>query len=165
MGKFIELNDNINKVLMKLLSSQDLCKYLYYNSSNPLSESDITDVTDLLYTKIFPYPTPTSVFKNSDGEPTASSIINVFFDDYTLSEVNNKFKSGVLVFRVLVHMSLWKLDTSKLRPYCILNLIDEMFNEGRVIGLGKGEFESCRIIWEDENYSGYALVYKDYEFS
>ena len=165
MGKFSELNENINKVLMKLIESQNLCKYLYYDTTDPLSGSDISDTTSLLYDKVFPYPTPISVFKDADGIPTASSIINVFFDNYTLGKTNNKFKNGKLVIRVICHMDLWKLDTSQLRPYCILNEIDEIFNEQRVVGIGKGEFESCRLILEDENYSGYALVYKDYEFA
>jgi len=152
---------------MKLIGNQNLCKYLYYNSNDPLVESDITDpTTSLLYKKIFPYPTTTEIFKDPDGNVIASSTINVLFDNFRLGSQNTKFKNGKLMFVILCHTSLWRLDaTSQLRPYCILNEIDEMFSGQNVIGVGKGEFEKCDIIFSDNNYSGYRLVYKDYEFA
>jgi hypothetical protein len=158
------MNPNINKILMKLIENQNLCKYLYYNTSDPLSESDIADVTTLLYYKIFPYPTSTEIFKDISGNPIASTVINVLLNNFKLGTTNTKFKNGKLEFIILCHTSLWRLDNSNLRPYCILNEIDEIFSEQRVIGIGKGEFESCSLTWSDVNYSGYRLVYKDYEF-
>ena len=150
---------------MKLIESQNLCKYLYYNSSSPLLESDIVDPTQLLYSKIYPYPTSTKIFVDTNGNPIATTAINVIFDDYKLGTTNNKFKNGKLVFIIMCHTSLWRLDTSQLRPYCVLNEIDEIFSEQRIIGIGKGEFDTCRLNWSDENYSGYTLTYKDYEFA
>ncbi len=160
------MNSNINKILEKLVSSQDLCKYLYYDSDNPIAESDIDDPSSsLLYKKIFPYPTSTEIFKDADGKVIAKSVINVLFDDFRMGSQNTKFKYGKLIFVILCHTSLWRLQaTGQLRPYCILNEIDEMFSEQRVIGIGKGEFESCSLTWSDQNYSGYKLVYKNYEF-
>ena len=151
---------------MKLIENGNLCKYLYYNSADPLSESSLVDPTSsILYKKIFPYPTAIETFKeDSDGIPVASSIINVLFDNFKLGTKNHKFKSGDLTFIILCHISLWKLSTSELRPFCLLNEIDEMFSEQRVIGIGKGEFERCGLIWQD-NYSGYKLTYKNYEFA
>jgi hypothetical protein len=163
-SKFKELNANINRVLLKLVDNQNICKYLYYNSSNPLSEATITDTTSLLYTLIFPYPTSTEIFKDTNGTPIASSVINVLFDKFKMTS-NSKFKVGELIFVVLCHISLWRLDeTSELRPFCILNEIDEMFSEQKVIGIGKEEFNRCNLEWADQNYSGYQLTYKDYEF-
>lgn len=164
-SKFNEINSNINKVLMKLVGNQNICKYLYYNSSNPLEQSDISNVSSLLYSLIFPYPTATEIFKDSDGKPIASTVINVLFDNFKMGSQNTKFKNGDLIFIILCHTSLWRLsDTSELRPFCILQQIDEMFSEQRVIGIGKGEFERCNIVFSDNNYSGYRLIYKDYEF-
>lgn len=164
ISRFLELNPNINKVLMKLIENQNLCKYLYYNNSTPLSSAAISDTTSLLYSKIYPFPTSVEVFKDTNGSPVASTIINVIFDNFKIGNTNNKFKNGKLIFIILCHMSLWRLDTSEIRPYCLLNEIDEMFSEQRVIGIGKGEFESCNLVWQDSSYSGYRLTYKDYEF-
>jgi hypothetical protein len=66
---------------------------------------------------------------------------------------------------VICHTSLWRLETSELRPFCLLNELDEMFSEGKVIGIGKSEFKRCHIVGDNENYMGYRLVYKDYEFA
>ena len=164
ISKFSLLNEDINKVLDKLVSNQNLCKLLYYNDSNPLSQTSLTDPPSLLYSLIFPYPTAIETFKDSDGNPVASSIINVLFDNFKLGTKNHKFKSGDLTFIILSHISLWRLSDSTLRPFCLLNEIDEMFSEQRVIGIGKGEFERCGLIWQD-NYSGYKLTYKNYEFA
>ena len=123
ISKFLELNTNINKILMKLIESQNLCKYLYYNTANPLSEADLVDPSQLLYLKIYPYPTSTKIFVDTNGNPIASTAINVIFDDYKLGTTNNKFKNGKLGFIILCHTSLWRLDTSELRPFCILKIL------------------------------------------
>jgi len=149
---------------MKLIENQNLCKYLYYNTDDPLSEADIIDTTSLLYSRIFPYPTPTEIFKDENGIPISSTVINVLFNNFKLGTTNNKFKTSNLEFVILCHMSLWRLDTSQLRIFCLLNEIDQIFSEQRVIGIGKGEFDYCNLTWADENYSGYRLSYKDYEF-
>jgi hypothetical protein len=163
ISNFLEVNENINKVLDKLIQSQNLCKYLYYTTGNPLTEADIVNTTSLLYDKIFPYPTSTEIFKDANGIPEASSAINVLFDDFKPTS-NNKFMCGKLTFIVMCHTSLWKLDVSQLRPICILYEIAKMFTEQRVVGVGKGEFNGCNITWADKDYSGYRLSYKDYEF-
>lgn len=157
MGKFNELNNNINKVLMKLISSENLCKLLYYDVSNPLSQADISDKTVLLYTKIYPYPfTP-------DSQTAESSILSVIFNDFSLSP-NPSFKNNSLELIIICHHNLWRID-EMLRPFAILNELDEIFNNERVIGIGKGEFRGCRLIWADKNWSGYKLMYENWEFN
>ncbi|MFA5557913.1 MAG: hypothetical protein WDA59_00430 [Methanofastidiosum sp.] len=104
------------------------------------------------------------MFKDSDGNVVASSYINVLLDNFQMGKQNTKFKSGDLIFVVICHNSLWKLDTGELRPFCVLNELDEMFSEQRVVGIGRGEFNNCKIIWADSNFSGYRITYKSYEF-
>lgn len=166
ISKFSQLNQDINKVLDKLVSNQDLCKYLYYKTDNPISEEDIDDTTSLLFTKIFPFPTTTEIFKDSDGNPVADIVINVLFDDFKLGTKNNKFINGKLTFIVLCHMSLQRLSaTSELRPICVLDQIDQMFSDQRLLGIGKDEFDGCRIVFADSDYSGYRFSIKSYEFA
>lgn len=166
MGKFSNLNKDINKVLDKLISDQDFCKLLYYKTDDPLSEADITDTTTLLFTKIFPFPTTTEIHKDSDGNPVAEIVVNVLFDDFKLGAKNNKFVSAKVIFVVLCHMSLWRLSTtSELRPICILDQIDRMFSDQKLLGIGKDEFDRCNLAWSDPSYSGYKLFINNYRFA
>ncbi len=166
MSKFSDLNEDINKVLDKLISNQDFCKLLYYKTDDPLSEADITDPTILLFTKIFPFPTTTEIFKDDDGNPVANIVVNVLFDDFKLGVKNNRFVSAKLVFVVLCHMSLWPLSTtSMLRPICILDEIDQMFSDQRLLGIGRDEFDRCNLTWSDASYSGYKLSINNFRFA
>jgi hypothetical protein len=165
LSKFSQLNQDINRVLDKLVSNQDLCKLLYYTNDSPLDESDIQDTSSLLYSLIFPYPISVETFKDDDGNPIAKTIINILFDDFELGKTNNKFKSSKLVFIILCHTSLWRLSDSTLRPFCILDQIDQMFSDQRVLGIGKGEFNGWRISWANDDYVGYKFVVKNFEFA
>src|SRR5665648_1134780 len=116
MSRFLELNDNITTVLIKLTSNQNLCKLLYYNSYDPLSEVDINDTFSLVFDKIHPFPfTP-----NIDG--IATSQINVLFDDFQLGKDNPAFKNNRLTFIIMCHSDLWRMD-SMLRPFAIMKEI------------------------------------------
>lgn len=157
MGCFKELNKNMNDVMTKLVGNPNLCKLLKYNTSNALSQTDVDSPENLLYDKIFPYPF------NTDVLTEASSLIITTFDNFTPTK-GQGFKNSYVVFRVIVHNSLW-VTNDGLRPYLILNELDEIFNNQRVIGLGKLAFNSCNGLWISQNYTGYTLVYKVTDFN
>ncbi len=160
MARFEELDENINKVMMKLIESQNLCKLLYYDTGHdedPLSKPDIQDMSSLLFDRIYPLP------KIPNIEESTSSLLTVFFDEIRLSE-NINFKGTILSFTILCHIDLWRMP-GKLRPYSIKHEIDKIFNEQRVIGIGKMQFERSRFTWANEKYSGYRLDYRIYDFN
>lgn len=152
MSRFKELNDNLMKILETLLSSQDLCKLLYYTNDNPLEQPDIQDTTSLLFNKIYPYPFTPNV------QDEATSIINVVLTNFRLNQ-NRSFKDGEICFNILCHINLWKISGG-LRPYSILKEIDELFNGERIVGIGKLEYKNNGLLWANEKYCGYSLVYR-----
>ena len=157
ISKFAELGNSINTVLLKLITSQNLCKYLYYNDSTPLDGATIADTSSLLYTKIYPYN------HVPDTQEESGSILNLIFDWIGLSD-NPYYKKGNLNFIILCHRDVWRTNIN-LRPFCIMAEIDTIFNSQSVIGIGKGEFGGCVPIWSENNYSGYKLIYKNWEFN
>jgi len=159
-GKFEELNDNINTILTTILLNQNLCKYIYYNTSSPLSESDITNTANaILFKNLFPYPIiPLS-------QDSAKTLVTIILDDFSLGRNNSSFKVSKVVFNILCHIDLWKIDGSKLRPLSILSEIDTLFNEQRIVGIGKLNFDSCRWISANDKFQGYSIRYKNYEFN
>lgn len=152
MANFDKLNDNVTSVLMRLIESQDLCKLLSYSSSNPYEESDIEDTSSLINTKIFPFP------KLPTATTEAGSFVNFFFDSFELGDTNS-VKDGKIVFTVVVHLSHWSMG-GRLKPISIMTEIDKLFNDQRVIGLKKLQFDRGKFIWVNENFAGYELIYR-----
>lgn len=151
MANFKELNDNVTQVLLKLLESQNLCKLLHYISDDPLSEPDI-DPYLLIHKNIFPLP------KIPEVSDTKCNYLTVVFDTFRLGE-NKGVKDGTLMFTVFVHNDLW-LISGQLRPFSIMHEIDKLFNNQRIIGVKKLQFESGRFVAPNKDYSGYQVIYK-----
>lgn len=160
MSKFNELNTNLMSVLFKLLESQDLCKLLYYDTDNPYAETDITDTSTLLFSKIFPIPKiPTIKTKES-------SMITVIFDDIRIGTGGTAFKNSMLCINTFCHIDKWQLKgTGKLRIYSIMQEIDNKLNNERVIGIGKMQFNRSRFIGANEQYFGYQTYYSVLDFN
>ncbi|MOA66842.1 hypothetical protein D3C78_1937470 [compost metagenome] len=49
--------------------------------------------------------------------------------------------------------------TGMLRPYSIMSEIDNIFNNERVVGIKKVQFDRIKFIYINENYSGYEARY------
>jgi hypothetical protein len=157
LAKFDELNNNLMDVLIKLISSQNLCKLLTYTTSDPLSGADITDTSTLLFDKIYPIP------KIPDVLDAEGSFVTIVFDEMRLSN-NIGFKDSVLCFYVFCHINLWRTDGA-LRPYSIMHEIDILFNNQRAIGLGKLQFLRSKAYPVNAKYFAYKLDYSVVDFN
>ena len=143
---------------MTTISSQDLCKLLYYNNSTPLSETNIENTTTLLFNNI--YPTP--IIPNITDE--AKTFISIILDDFSLVSSNTEYKTSKILFNIISHIDLWMIDGG-IRPYSIMTEIDKLFNEQRIIGIGKLSIERANWIAANEKFQGYRMVYKITEFN
>jgi len=163
LAKFSELNSNLMDILIRLISSQNLCKLLTYASDNPFAENDINDTSNLLFNKIFPTPKlPDTVESIQDVK---SSLLTVVFDDFSLSG-NPKFKNVTVSFSIYCHVDIWQMKgTGKLRPYSIMEEIDNLFNNEKVIGLGKMQFKRSRFIAANAKNLGYRIDYDIVSFN
>lgn len=157
MARFDELNKNLMDVLDTLITSQNLCKLLTYPTPNPLSGADIVDTSTLLFDKIYPIP------KIPDIKTTDGSFITVVFEEMRQSK-NIGFKDSVLCFYIFCHIDIWRTNSS-LRPYSIMHEIDLLFNNQRVIGLGKLQFAKSRAYPINEKFFGYKLDYSVVDFN
>ena len=162
MANFVELNKSLDKFLMKLISSQDLCKMLSYDVTSALVKDDLEDTSELLFTKIFPFPKDVKLLEK------ASSILIVGFDNFRPINAGT-FNSNIIYFVILCHQTLWRLNGDadcglKLRPYLLMNEIAKLFNGQRVTGIGTLEFNGANQI-RDGEYFGFQLAYKITEFS
>ncbi|QSF43272.1 hypothetical protein [Paenibacillus tianjinensis] len=152
MARFEQLNQYINDVVSVIISNQNICKFLSCPVDDPLSIPNIDDTSELLFNCIFPFP------KVPDVNTEKSSFLTVYIDNFQLG-ADGGTKNGLVLFNVIVHNDLWRMDRAMQRPLSILNEIDEMFNGKKTIGAKKVQFDRLRHVYINENYSGYQATY------
>lgn len=160
VSRFEELNKNIEKVLYAIIDNQNLIKLINYNQYNPLSQPNISDGSDLLYKKVFPYRHIPTVSGTTD---TANSLLTMSIRNIKSIKGNPYFKMSQITFYVLVHSELISTDDG-MRHYRIMNELDKTFNEQNIAGIGKLEFAGAdEIIME--NYICYWMSYNICDFN
>jgi len=155
MGYFKELNQAINKTLEILLTSNDLCKLLYYNDTNPLSQSNVSDPSSLILSKIFPFP------QIPESQEDVVSLINVYFSNMQPYSPNNGAKKELLTFDIMSHLNIWTIE-SALRPYAILEEIDLLFNNKyyNELSMKKIFFNNCQVLRWSNYFYGFQSIYE-----
>lgn len=155
IAKFKQLNRDLNNVLISLISNQQLCKLLKYNSNNPLEQPDIKDTSELIQLEtghVFPIP------KIPSTNTEKKSYLTITHDSFRLAS-NSAIKEWLLKFDLIIHNDLWVID-GMLRPFSILHEIDEMFNGQRIVGIKKAVLDSCVFVRYGEQFSGYQVRYQ-----
>jgi len=154
MAYFQELNTATNVILDRIFSSQDLCKLLYYNSPNPLSQANISDTSSLLMNNVYPLP------KMPDAEKDKKGILNMYFYSAKPFSRNSGFKHTYLCFDIMCHLDIWMINTG-VRPYSISNEIDVLFNDQYIkdLSLRNVYWNEWSVKNYSDYYSGYHLVY------
>jgi len=159
ISRFAELNINITDLMLEFINNSDLCKLLYYNDNNPLSQSVLTNPVDsLMYKNIYPYPFIPSV------ETEECSFINLILNNFGLSN-NIAFKNGNITVDVIVHTNLWILIDGTMRVFKIMEEIDTILNNQRLAGIGKLSFEYGSLLCLSKEFVGYSLNYKNVDFN
>ena len=152
MSQFINLNQNINNILLEIISNQRLCKFI--SCKHPINDPDIEDTTSLLFNNVFPF------FKIPDIADKTTSYLNVYFSNFQLSRANTGIKAGTITFDVLCHVDWWKIDGHEsYRPFEILHEIETMINDQRIVGLKKAVFDGCRPCVPNSDFNGYTINY------
>lgn len=163
MAKFEELNSYVNEILLKLIQSQNLCKYIHYQTdenspSDPLVEADLdlNQRKSLMYSRIFPFP-------KIPSEAEAGTYLTVIFDNIEPAG-SVYYKDSLIIFNVISHLNQWRL-LGKLRPYAVMNEIDKMFNQQKIVGIGRTEFARSKFMFINSSFAGYTLQYRIVDFS
>jgi len=153
MAFFDELNTNINIILENIFDDQDLCKLIYYNEPNPLSQPNISDTTTLLFDRVFPYP------KKPRSESYKGTDLNIYFSS-SKPQGNSAFRNTILCFDIMCHIDVWSI-ASALRPYSISSKIDTIFNRlyNTDLSINYIFFQSWIPVQYSDYYYGYHLKY------
>lgn len=154
----------------KVLSNQKLCKYLYYDNRDPLSQPDITDTKEAIFSdkrrqRLF--VTPFTV----DVTDQTKTTLTIMLDNFSIDPKNNYYEDLSVYFVIACNVRLWELDDGdngeiRLRVNGIWEELNNTFKIQGNIGLGKNYFSYGRIQKFNDYFWGYTycLSAKDFPF-
>lgn len=128
-----ELGLDLQKIVKRLLTNQDLLKLLYYTDKDPLSGADLTEQTihDEIFEKLVKV-----VPRVAPDKDNAQSIIALRVLNGRMDSSNTEFRHLSLSIEVFVPLTEWIIKNTSLRPFCIMGEILKSLNNKKVNGLG-----------------------------
>ena len=157
----IELGENAQKIIKRLMSNQNLLKLLYYTDKDPLSQPDLTEkqIKEEVYEKLI------KIIPRVGPKETAHSIVTVRFIRGRRNPNNNEFENISVAVESFVPLTQWVIKDINLRPFAILGEIQKTLNGKTINGLGKmigGDFDLNFLTEEISAYEqNFALVTYD----
>ena len=158
--RFAVMGDNTFKILNKLVNNQRICRLLKYQVRDPFSDKyEDVDGIELLNKQILAVP------KVFDASTEKMAYIVAVFDNFVVNQFNPDFKVSTVRFDIACPYDEWLLDESSLRPYLIMQEIDNMFNQGKLAGIGNLQFHRADMLTLSPQIGGFSMEYKINEFN
>ncbi len=128
-----EIGENLQKIMNRLLSNQELLKLLYYTDKDPLSKPDLTD--EQKATEIF--EKLIKVIPKVNSRETSNSVITIEVVKGIKNTDNSEFKNLSIAIELFIPLTQWIIKDTNLRPFAILGQIEKSLNNKTINGLGK----------------------------
>ena len=160
--RFAVMGTNAFNIANKLMQNQRLCRLLKYQVRDPFTISDeqpdIDGVT-LLNKQIMIMP------KIFDESTEKTSYVIAMFSNFVTNTLNPDFKLSTIRFDVACPYDEWVLNDHSLRPYLMMQEIDDMFNGAEMAGIGTLQFVRAESIVLTPQIGGYSMLYQINEFN
>ena len=159
--RFAVMGTNTFNIANKLMQNQDLCRLLKYQVRDPLDKEKYPDIDgiELLNKQIMIVP------KIFDDSTEKTSYIVAIFSNFVTNTLNPDFKLSTVRFDVACPYDEWVLDGRSLRPYLMMQEIDNMFNGAQMAGIGTLHFVRAESIVLTPQIGGYSMLYQINEFN
>ncbi len=159
--RFSVMGTNAFNIANKLMSNQRLCRLLKYQVRDPFNTEKYPNVdgADLINKQILIVP------KIFDDSTEKMSYVTAVFSSFTANQLNPEFKVSTIIFGIACPYEEWLLDERSLRPYLIMEEIDNMFNEAQMAGIGTLQFQRADQLTLTPWIGGYSMIYKINEFN
>lgn len=165
--RFAVMGENTFRIANKLISNKTICRLLKYQTRDPLKDIDpITnkdqpdiDGIDLLHKQILIVP------KVFDDSTEKMSYVIAVFHSFVVNQLNTEFKVSTIRFDIACPYDEWVLNNQSLRPYLIMQEIDNEFNEKKMAGIGTLQFFRADPLVLTPWIGGYSMYYKINEFN
>ena len=151
-----DLGFNLQKVVSRLQSNQNLLKLLYYTDKDPYSKPDLTsqEIKDEIYEKVI------KVVPRIGYKETAKSMITMRVVRGRANPGNDEFRDFELDIEVFVPLTQWFIKDSNLRPFAIMGEIHKSLNNKTIDGLGKMIGGDFQINFLTDEISCYEMIYR-----
>lgn len=156
-----ELGPNLQKIVTRLLTNQDLLKLLYYTDKDPFVGADLTQeqIQEEVFEKLV------KIVPRVGPKETAHSLISLrVVNGYTDSK-NEEIRNFSIGIEVFVPLTQWIIKDANLRPFCIMGEIQKSLNGKHINGLGKitgGDF-SLNFLTEEISCYEMTFMIVDYD--
>lgn len=151
-----DLGPNLQKIVSRLQSNQNLLKLLYYTGKDPLSEPDLTSeqIKSEIYNKII------KVVPRIGYKETAQSMVTMRVVRGRSNPGNAEFRDFEIDIEVFVPLTQWFIKDSNLRPFAIMGQIHKSLNNKKIDGLGKMVGGDFQINFLTDEICSYEMVYQ-----
>ena len=155
-----ELGINLQKIITRLQSNQDLLILLYYTDKDPLSHDDLT--SDQIKEEVFEQlikVVPRVAYKE-----TAKSIISLRVVRGLVSDDNMEIRNISLGIEVFVPLTQWFIKDTSLRPFRIMGEIQKSLSGKVINGLGRVSGGDFSLNFLTDEISCYEMSFEILQF-
>ena len=150
-----DLGLNLQKIINRLQTNQNLLKLVYYTSKDPLNEQDLTDeqIKNEIYNKLI------KIVPRIGYKETAQSMVTLRVVRGRNNIENDEFRDFEINIEVFVPLTQWFIKDSNLRPFAIMGEIHKSLNNKTINGLGKMTGGNFQINFLTDEIVSYEMVY------
>lgn len=151
-----EVGENLQKIITRLMSNDDLINLLYYTDKDPLSQPHLTleEKQKDIFEKLI------RIIPRVGADESSQSIITVRALNGIRLEENGEFKSVTISIEVFTPLSQWIIKNTNLRPFLILGEIQKSLEGKTINGLGRISGGDFSLSFLTEEISCYEMVFE-----
>ena len=159
--RFAVMGTNAFNIANKLMQDQQLCRLLKYQVRDPFDEKKYENVDGVLLLNKQIMITP----KIWDESTEKTSYIVALFNSFVTNIANPDYKIDNISFDIACPYDEWVLNGQSLRPYLIMERIDQMFNGAQMAGIGTLQFVRADRNVFTSQIGGYTMQYRINEYN
>ena len=150
-----DMGPNLQKIISRLQSNQNLLKLVYYTNKDPLNEQDLTDeqIKNEVYNKLI------KIVPRIGYKETAQSIVTLRVVRGRNNVENDEFRDFEINIEVFVPLTQWFIKDSNLRPFAIMGEVHKSLNNKIINGLGKMRGGDFQINFITDEIVSYEMIY------
>lgn len=146
---------NLQKMVSRLQSNQNLLKLLYYTDKDPINNPDLTNqqIQNEVFEKLI------KIIPRVGPKETANAMIVFRLVDGYTNKGNGEFRDFEIGVEVFVPLTQWIIKDSNLRPFAIMGEIHKSLNNKTIDGLGKMVGGDFKLNFLTEEIGCYEMSY------
>lgn len=156
MALFGNIEDNIIELFKSLVDDKDFLRLLSIDSPDCMSQEPTSTFYELFNNRLEMKPkviTPTT---------EESTFVSIWLRNNTKSDSNNIYQyDSIIMVDIMCHLNLWLINGNKIRPYRMVDLIEQNFRDVKIKGIrGTMNLQDNSFMQYSGNFMGYRLIYK-----